>query len=235
MNKSICVGLIATATLAYGDTLILPTQYADTDAPTAGGLFSASPLNHQEIFDSSTFSKIPAGGILISGFSWRLDNPDPGKNGFAVTIPSVEVFASTSSRTSASLSPVFSDNIGQDRTLVRAGAPLNISVSFPKNGPSPFSITFAFDKPFAYDPKDRSLLIELHIAGALINPGNLDFSSTVGGEGVALASQGSASSQTFVYAPVTQLSYQSVPEPEVLQLGLLAIIAFFLKGQTKHL
>jgi hypothetical protein len=235
MNKSICAGLIASATLAYGDTLTLPTQYADTDAPGAGGLFAFGSLKHQEIFDASDFSNIPEGGILISGFSWRPDNPDPGAHGGAVTIPSVEVFASTSSRTSASLSPVFSDNIGQDNTLVRAAAPLNIDVSFPKNGPSPFSITFSFDKPFAYNPKDGSLLIELHIAGANISPGNIDFSSPFVGEGVGFASQGDLSSQTYGFAPVTQLSYQSVPEPEVLRLGLLAIIIFFLRGQKKHL
>jgi len=92
-------------------------------------------------------------------------------------------------------------------------APLHIIASFPRNEPSPFSITFSFDTPFKYDPSKGNLLVEIHVVnGGVGGIPNLDWSSPDGREGVALAQEGSVFGPSL-YAPVTQFSYQLIPEP----------------------
>jgi hypothetical protein len=232
MKKWTCAVLVFSASLSRGDTLVVPNKYANVDAPGEGGLFSGGQTQYQEVFDASTFLNIPNGGILITGFSWRPDNSGQGRNGFDLTLPSAEVIASTTSRTSTSLSPVFDNNVGSDETLVRAATPLHISGAFPRDQPSPFSITFSFDKPFRYDPAKGSLLLELHITTDVGVP-HFDFSNPLEGEGVGLVAGSNPANPALLYAPVTQFTY-AVPEPEIWQLGIYAAAALFLKRRLSH-
>jgi len=78
MKKWIGAGLILTATLSRGDTLVVPNRYANVDSPGAGGIFPGTSSAYQEVFDASSFLNVPAGGIAITDFSWRFDNPGQG-------------------------------------------------------------------------------------------------------------------------------------------------------------
>src|SRR5207253_814714 len=144
-----------------------------------------------------------------------------------VTFDSVEIHASTTSRTSASLSHFLSGNIGSDESVSRMPAPLRLTSSYTADGPNAFSLTFPLDRPFYYDPKAGNLLFDITVDKGPRNMNNLDLSDPVGGEGLALAQEGSQG-DPYRYAPITQFSYQSIPEPSAFLLLGIGGLALFL-------
>jgi hypothetical protein len=68
---------------------------------------------------------------------------------------------STTDKTSATLSTVFADNHGLDKTLVQNGLyRFSILGTGPPQGPRDFADGMRFQKPFYYDPSQGNLLIE---------------------------------------------------------------------------
>jgi hypothetical protein len=75
--------------------------------------------------------------------------------------PDGEFWISTTDKTSATLSTVFADNHGPDKTLVQDGLyRFRILGTGPPQGPRDFADGMRFEKPFYYDPAQGNLLIE---------------------------------------------------------------------------
>jgi hypothetical protein len=226
MKKTGCLVLYLISFHGRADTLVVPTKYEQVDAPGAGGIFPQAINQYQEVFDASNFSSLP-GEVLITGFSWRLDNPPGGGANIDFVLPSVEVLVSTTSRNSSSLSPVFSNNTGADEITARPAAPLRLSGVKSPGGPSAFSIAFPFINPFKYDPNKGNLLLELKVINGVRGVPNLDWSEPSGNEGVAFIDKSSPFGAD-PYGPITQFSYQSIPEPcGIFLIGIATTLVLF--------
>ena len=105
MKKWFCSILIFTEALTYADTIVVPNKDTDVDGPEEGLIFLQPGQDRiQQVYDSSDFANVPPGGILISNFSWRVDQH--GGSAFDITFDDVEVRASTTSRTFGTVSVV---------------------------------------------------------------------------------------------------------------------------------
>jgi hypothetical protein len=182
-----------------------------------------------QLYDASQFAAL-SGPVLISGAVLRPDASQMGPG--SQTFADIEIFLSTTSRSAATLSPTFADNLGSDNALVFSG-PLTISTAdLPgSGGTKQFDIVFPFTTPFFYDPHAGNLLSDSQITGAS-SPGIvLDFVSNDPAAG-AVAALGSSTAATGTVMPigaVTEYLVQSVPEPSSLVLaglGTLVLLAF---------
>jgi hypothetical protein len=226
MKKWICAVLIVTDLSLRGDTIVVPNKYTDVDGPEAGLIFLQPGQDRiQQVYDSSDFANIPPGGILISNFSWRVDQHSG--SAFDITFDDVEVRASTTSRTSSSLDPVFSNNTGLDETLTRSPSGLRLTSAYTSTGPDAFSITFPFDHPFYYNPSAGNLLIDVDLFHGFV-PSMPLLDLTAHGEGIGLVVEG-AIFNTDNQGFVTQFVFQSIPEPSCIWLFGLGGLAITLK------
>lgn len=175
------------------------------------------------------------GGAWITGVSFRRDEEEPRAG--EVTFQSVEVILSTTDRTVSSVSPVFAENLGPDAGTVYSQGAVHWTLRSEPGRANPFDAVIQFPRPFLYDPRNGSLLIDVRLmdADSFIAldrdgpnvvppsvafyvrgmrgdpPGNLDLSS------------GYLNGGSYV----TQISFIAIPEPSaqgLFALGAAAIV-----------
>ncbi|MEO7678429.1 MAG: hypothetical protein ABIV39_16850 [Verrucomicrobiota bacterium] len=169
-----------------------------------------TPIRYMQVFDASQFAGL-GGPIRITQFAHRPDTL-PGPSG--PRFPSLQIFVSTTTRSVASLSTTFADNIGLDNTLVFSGTLTSQTANLPGPGNTKqFDIVFPFTTPFLYDPAAGNLLIEVRISStsgtnALVRDTHSDDPNTkvIGAIGSTNAATGG------VGVPfVTQFTYEPPP------------------------
>jgi hypothetical protein len=211
----VVISILISALSVQADTVTVPN-----DAPAGSGRgfadFSGGiSSRYQEVFSASQF-QAAGGPISITQFAWR-----EGRAGSSLDmiIPSPEISMSTTFKTPQTISVPLDGNIGPDSTVVFPTDSLHIVASVNANGPSPFDIKFPLKQPFSYDPSKGDLLIEFRMSSPAGGPsvafGRLDDSAgTVNFAGYADQPPGGVG----FFAPITQFTYQSIPEPTSLTL-----------------
>src|SRR2546430_2586339 len=138
--------------IAIGATftaIVAPNDLSSTE----GNSFGYDPFDvsstgrrYQQVFEGSQFSAVANGGGLISTIGFRLDGScqRPEGQGF----PSFQINLSTTAKTPDFLSPVFSENLGLDDTIVRAPSQLGLVGVCSSSTPQSFTVLVSFDHPF---------------------------------------------------------------------------------------
>jgi hypothetical protein len=213
---------LGTASGAQAQVIVTPNALATTEGNHLGQIAPASPVRFMQLIDSSEFSSLP-GPVLITSFAFRPDASQPGPASFVSQ--SNQIFLSTTSRTAATLSPVFADNIGPDQTLALVLGATDIFSTANLSGPGntrQFDIRFPLTTPFRYDPRAGNLLIDFHVTGgASMVSGqfvNVDEYNAAPSSAVRTFSPFATSGSLVTDGFVIQFGYQAVPEPSSLLL-----------------
>jgi len=218
------LGLIVPQENSYAQGgIVVPNEFADM----SGDLLIPSALTcsdnpngirAQSLYPAEDFVK---GSIF--GFASRLT---PFGSGFStVTIPNVTIKLSTTTRTNATLSPNFADNVGPDETIVHQG-PLTIdAVPDCNSDPCPFPPLGILQTPFDYDPANGNLLFEIVVppcVGGIPNFVDLDGTSDL----VSVVNQDfdAPDGNVLNFGLITKFGMSTMrPIPTVSEWGLIAM------------
>ncbi len=138
-----------------------PPGSRDKDGNTFFAIDSGRP--QQQLFPAEWFSNLPKGGALLKGIAFRSDSGPSGQVSWTADVTGVEIGVSTTQKTVDSLSPVFAENVGADRTmLTQAGDTTFLINAFSGSGQvSTFSLGFGSNHDgFLYDPAAGNLLVD---------------------------------------------------------------------------
>jgi hypothetical protein len=213
-------------------TLVVPNAASSIEGEANNGFpfwpVGANPpsMRYQQVFGSSAFSGLGAGGGLITQIAFRGDSLAPS---FIATIPSVQINLSTSAASPDGLSTTFANNVGPDNTVVYGPSALVVSNPVgPTSGPKPFTVIVPLVTPFVYKPGLGNLLMDFRTIGgstdisldAINQIGDAvgrQYSSVVNGN----LNSATATTQSPSLGLVTQFTIVPIPEPG--SKGLCAI------------
>ncbi|MBI3867458.1 MAG: PEP-CTERM sorting domain-containing protein [Verrucomicrobia bacterium] len=194
---------------------------------------------YQQWFDASMFSSIPGGATQIQDIAFRVS---PQSHSFSSTLVGpVMIQFSTTTRTLSSLSPIYTENVGNDNQVFSPYREL----SFSSGGAGIHAWTLSahsqeLGKGFFYDPSKGNLLMTVYgltlppadvrigLDGIRGSPlmGSVQFPDGNGEHGVV-------SSDAFV-----MLMAFTVPEPSTFALFLLGFIGLisrpYLRRKESH-
>jgi hypothetical protein len=133
------------------------------------GQFTA---RYQQVYDASQFSNAANVGDLTNYFAaltnggWISDlyfRATAYSDSFSATVPNAEIHLSTTSHPPDGLSPVFSENVGFDDTIVFSGS-FTVGSASPFDSPEPYDFDhIALSKNFWYDPRAGNLLLDVRL------------------------------------------------------------------------
>lgn len=155
--------LALSASSAYGAIAVVVVPEEAADSPGNGGTifpFGATAectdgLRFQQVIDGSEI-----GSGNISGVAFRLDD---GESDFGPhTYGDTTIKLSSTSRSSGNLSETFSDNIGEDETLVFEGD-MTVEASAGSGSTNPFDFRFPIEVPFQFDGSSDNLLLDVTV------------------------------------------------------------------------
>jgi hypothetical protein len=131
------------------------------------------PVRHQQVYDASQFSRVPAAGAFITRIFIRADC---GKT-WAFLSTNLQLNFSTTPKGPDQLSSVFAENIGSDETVVWRRAQYSPPAGGSATCPEGFSGSHSFylDVPFFYDPA-KGNLFDLRKGGTEHTGGLLEWS-----------------------------------------------------------
>lgn len=138
---------------------------------------------YQQIYAAAQFSQPSNGGQYYQKYFAAMTNGgwisdiffrfQGGSPVFNTVVSNVEIHLSTSPRAPDGLSPVFSDNVGQDDTKVFSGSLLLINSS--RSNPEPYETHVLLDTNFWYNPTRGNLLLDVRVhQGVNFLPAPLD-------------------------------------------------------------
>ena len=207
----------ATATIASAQIRVVsPASVTnvegDVNVTSTGG-----PGRVQYLFPASDFAGLPASHRLLVSWNFRGDASQSAPVNWTFN---EKLWMSTTAKNS--LTSVFDDNHGPDKTLVHDGTiSYPILANGPAGGPKTFADGTRLQTPFLYDPSKGNLLIEeIALQNSVPFPGpNIDFQSSavvrvVGG------SANSTSGTPFNATAIVQFIF--VPEPSAFILSLIS-------------
>jgi len=158
------VGLLESRNIAKA-TIVSPTKQTNIEGngnnniPFNNFLVSPVGVRYQQVFAAPDFLSIEPG--LITEIAFR---PDAGRagNAFSSTIPNIQINLSTTSLLPDVLSTTFTENVGDDETIVYNGELLlsSANIGDPKQ-PKDFDIVIDLQNPFFYDPNQGNLLLDV--------------------------------------------------------------------------
>jgi len=198
--------------------VVSPSSAKNSEGNSSGTPNAGAPGRVQFLYLASEFAQLPATHRHIVAFNYRADGNSNQPNNW--TFPDVEVWMSTTSRTT--LSSVFADNHGPNKTKVHDGSlTFPILATPPAEGPKDFADGQLLDTPFFYDPSQGNLLIEeaYVVSGPNFPSPTIDTQSGVSGRFLATTvGLPNSTSGTLVNSfPVFQLEF--VPEPSTFVLA----------------
>lgn len=216
------IGILAEIALTRArgaETLVIPKQFVNQEAPSSQNVFIPDIHRHYLIGRAYFQQEIPE-GALISGISMRVNQI----NEISSALVHAELSLSTHPVLPFFLSRTYSDNIGADVQHVFRGD-IHIADSAPGKEVKPFDVLLPFDSPFYYDPRKGNLLLDLSVtsgADRLFLDGfqGPDVASVLSAGGV----QGTLAGN---FAPVLRFTYTTVPEPGVMALLFLSSMMLF--------
>ena len=220
------VAAAGTRASGQGVRIVAPSSTAGVEADDSISP-SPEPNKIQMLFPASDFAGLPASKRLLVAFNFRGDQTQTQAVDW--NFPDEEFWISTTDKTSATLSTVFADNHGPEKTLVHDGSYVfRILGSGPPQGPRDFADGMRFQRPFYYDPSKGNLLIEqINYGGSMpnISP-TIDVRSTqeftlLGGDFNPNGTTGTL----FTGLPV--MLFEFVPEPSTVVLAGLALVSLF--------
>lgn len=228
---------ILLAIVTQAQDVIVPGNFASTEGDSNNGYpfnisaFSLTSQRYQQVYNSSLFSSLPAGGVEITGMAFRIDVGTGAS--FSSTLPDIQIDLSTTATSANTLSSTFASNVGANDTVVVGAGPLALSGTT-GGTPNPFNIIINFTTPFIYDPSAGNLLMDVHNFGG---GGTTQFDSTDVGTGIARnftegSGVGSPTADGVINSSglITEFIYQPVPEPGTLALaglgGLTMLLGF---------
>ena len=137
----------------------------------------------QTLYDSKIFGGSSASPIWIRELAFR---PALGQSSFSLNVPDLVMTMSTTPLLDDNLSNTFSNNVGNDSTVVLKG-PIELSSagSPPEGGSGNFDLTFRLSKPFLYDPSQGSLLVDMQFSGQTTGVGGYIDGMDSFGDGVS--------------------------------------------------
>ena len=175
---------------------------------------------YQQVYDASLFTALPPGGADLQEIAFRADaflgaNSGGQRSG-------IEINASTTSKDSSSLSPVFADNIGLDNARVLSSDQSMRLESGWRGMFTPAFFDIAFDtKAMHYDPARGNLLLDIK---GLIFPFGLDaYHDGLSGSVWPDPANPTAETGQLHFAGLVTLFTFAVPEPSPVSLLGLAL------------
>src|SRR3989442_11230153 len=138
------VALLTTLNSARGQAsivIVAPNSLANSEGNSLAGLpfdVSTSGRRYQQVFDASQFSAIGSGGGYIREIDFRLDGGCQTSGG--QTVSGFQINLSTTMKGPDSLSPVFSENVGPDDTVVRGPSSLQLIGACSRATPQTFTM-----------------------------------------------------------------------------------------------
>jgi hypothetical protein len=224
--------------------VVSPNGNANNDGNSNNGEPFNNPIpeRYQQVYDSSQFGAI-VGLHYITGIAFRPDALNGGA--FSSVINSIQIDMSTTQKhsgfTSGGLSTTFADNVGIDDAVVFSGD-LSLTSSFSGGPPHPFDIVIVFMNPFAYDPANGNLLMDVRTFDGssstvfdadfvLPGSGGLNTNGTSRVAGGINATNG-LTDQSVRGGLVTEFMFTDVPEPSTI-VGGLAALAIFNRCRTR--
>jgi hypothetical protein len=230
------MGLLAVAVVAVagrpapGEVIKIVSPSAQDNVEGDGAVQPPiAPIKLQRLYVAADFAGLPASQRWLVAFNHRGDQTQ--KEAVDWVFPDTEIWISTTDKTSDTLSTVFAENHGPDKTLVYDGA-LTQSI-LGTGSPRDFADGMRFQTPFYYDPSQGNLLVErINRGGSLpdLSP-TVDVQSTSGFT-VLSGDVGAVSGTRLSRLPVTQFEF--VPEPSALVLGGVAIQTSFAWRRKKR-
>jgi hypothetical protein len=218
---AVFVGACVTTDLR-AQVIVVPNALATNDG-NGSGTSTAGPASVRwlTIHDASQFAAL-SGPSFLTQFAYRPDSILSQSGPRSLTL---QIYASTTSRSVAGLSTTFAENLGTNNTLVFDGT-VNLTTG---NLPGPgntrqFDYLFPFTTPFLYDPAAGNLVLDLQIQS---NGSAVTFDTVSGDPAIGRVFASGSSTATngeMRDSHVTQLTF--VPEPTVavsvlFGLGLL--------------
>jgi hypothetical protein len=180
----------------------------------------------QQVYDASQFSAQAPNGGLINRILFRVD---ADVKGVSEDIQRIEISLSTSARSSTSLSPLFSENIGPDNSIIFPADRLLFQAGTTGGRPRPFTLEIPMNHPFFYDPKLGNLLLDIKVILPAIMTGirstGMDAAHNNSMATVFAPSVTATSGQVFNFGLVTLFVMTPVPEPSTWALGILGFVA----------
>jgi hypothetical protein len=218
----------ASGILASGGTIKIVSPSAQENVEGDGAVQpDIAPGKIQRLYPASDFAGLPASQRWLVAFNHRGDQTQ--SEAVDWVFPDTEIWISTTDKTSDTLSTVFAENHGPDKTLVYDGA-LTQSI-LGTGSPRDFADGMRFQTPFYYDPSQGNLLIErINRGGSLPDPSpTVDVQSTSGFT-VLAGNVGAVSGTLFSRLPLTQFEF--VPEPAGFVLGGTALLGLFVRRRN---
>ena len=157
---SIVMLAIWTSLSAGQQISVIVPNYAATDEGDAAGPddFAFTPFRVQFLYPASEFSALPANPPPLVGFYLRPDGDVTDSR--ELEYDDLEVRLSTTEANPSTLDIFFDDNIGPDETLVFDGS-LALATAASGGVPRDFDYFYPFTQPFAYDPANGNLLMDV--------------------------------------------------------------------------
>jgi hypothetical protein len=213
------VAVIGASTSGEVHKIVSPSSMAK-DEGNSSLRPNVAPNRLQFLFPASDFAGLPASQRFLVAINFRGDRTQT--QAVDRIFPDGEWWMSTTDKTSATLSRVFADNHGPNKTLVQDGLyTFRILGTGPPQGPRDFADGMRFQKPFYYDPSQGNLLIEhtWRTMGspvsqpALDNQSSPEFTLLVGGNPDAI------SGNLFTGRSITQFEFAAPPPGDFNQDG----------------
>ena len=215
--------VVSFGTSASGEVIkVVSPSSAKNVEGNLGGPPGGAPGRVQFLYLASDFAELPATHRQIVAFNYRGDGAQNQPNN--LTFPDIEVWMSTTSRTT--LSNVFADNHGPNKTKVHDGSlSFPILATGPAGGPKDIADGPRLDTPFFYDPSQGNLLIEeVYVgAGPSVPIPAIDLQSAQGQFLATSASLPNSTSGTLA-ALVPVFQFEFVPEPSTFILAGVALV-----------
>jgi hypothetical protein len=215
----------ATCASASGEVIkvVSPSSAKNADGNSSGTPTAGAPGRVQFLYLASDFAQLPATHRQIVAFNRRADGSQNQPINW--TYPDVEVWMSTTNRTS--LSPVFADNHGPNKTKVHDGSlTFPILTTGPSGGPKDIADGPPLDTPFFYDPSQGNLLVEQAyvVTGPSSPAPTLDLQLGAANRflATAIGTPNSTSGGLNDFVPVLQFEF--VPEPSTFVLAGVALV-----------
>jgi len=239
MSKlKLVVVLAATCFAAFGSTIVVPNSNTSTVGNQPDVLGGSGDGRSQELLGSGQFASV-GGSLLIDQLSFRAA---PGTGPLNLTVTTLNLFLSTSSRTPNTsgtlMSATFADNVGPDNTLVYSGPVTFNTVACAGPAVCPFDLSILFTTPFLYNPSQGRLLLDFKLTGFSSTSGTFDAVSfnPPGGGSVASVNAGlnDAAGNFEFSGDIVQLRYTAVaPEPASWGLMLTGAAALALMRRRR--